>query len=718
MSGSSFAARPRSRCRAATIAIATLASLASMPADTARLVANGYDITAAIGVVRRGLASGDFNDDGRPDLVASLFAETSASSSVSVLEVHGASPEGTWSKSQTLLLDIASRFTTLPLTWERAGADALIVVTDEGEAVEYAGWPLAEIRRFPIANLARAARVGDVDADGSVELVVGHAAGVSAYRLGDGATLWSLPGDAVHDIALGQFDTDAALELVVASTTGQVYDGATRSVQWTYDAGFGRHLAVGRIGVLNAQGFVGAQDWDSLRVFHANPFGSFWGYQAFDIDEVATFDVDGNGRDEIFVGEGQSSHVHVLDSATRQLRMRLFNGGYGIASIVGGDFDRNGEREMVLGNIYVDPTSTGVFRVVDARTGAERYEHRRLGAGVAAVAYGDLDGDGTVERVISRDDTPSMLQVYAGDGDELLWSLSGVGHVLDDPHYAAGRRIFITQLDADPGAEIVVLGGFSYAGRVTIVDAATRTVQRQIGHHTAEPMNWREIRDGALMHYDGDSIPDLVVLSVGAGSPSPGVRLHVFSLVTGALLWESVPMGSSLGEASSLMLMQSDADPALEIVATLPTELRAFDAQTGLLDWTRTLAGPILAAAHDPLRGEIYVSHRGEVQVFDAFTRDLLRNLPQSADVTALRPIGVEVPRLLTLEGEILHLRDALDGSVLGTSRALGPAASIPTQIALWDEASRWKVAVGSKLGVFRLSIQSPQSTFSDGFEP
>ncbi len=220
-------------------------------------------------VMRGGLATADFTGDGIDELfVASnnpLPLLIAFKQDVSALKVTSISPLASSSGGATQLH-----------IWQGANGPQLISVSGngwqgQGSTVRiFAGWPLSMVTTYDIpAGLAGSA-VGDLNGDGQAELVALVGQQTQAFRLSDGVLLWTLPNSATN-IVLANLDADPALEIVLAGTIGLVFDGVTRTQEWSYPDGFGSYLAAGNVNS-GTPGFVGANDWGYFTIFRGAPW--------------------------------------------------------------------------------------------------------------------------------------------------------------------------------------------------------------------------------------------------------------------------------------------------------------------------------------------------------------------------------------------------------------------------------------------------------------
>ena len=602
--------------------------------------------------------------------------------------------------------------------WRGANGPQLVAVSVNGWQTQtstvriFAAWPLTMVSTYDIPAGHEGSAVGDLDGDGQAELVL-TGERTRAFNLSNGALLWTLPNSAT-DIALANLDADPALEVVLASTPGVVFDGVTRTLEWSYPDSFGSYLATGNINSGATPGFVGARNWSYFTVFRGAPWSPVWDYSVFDIDAVAVANLDGVGADEIIEGDGQWGSVNIIDSQTRTLRLAIPNPGHGMAAVGAIRTATSQGKDVVFA-----PSGSGSFsklalRVARSENGQTLFELNSDG-GVGATSIGDLDADGQVELVTAdSNSSPGRIRIVDRNSGAEEWLSPPIAGNANEPFYIAPRFLFQTQLDADPALELVVAGTSTYDGRIIVLDGQTRQVQLQIGDYSnSRPLDSREIVGAALVDYDADGFKDIALATQPTTTGASGVRVHVFSLRTGLPLWESIHMGQGFSTARGLFVQPGNGQQLL--VAALPDGLRAFGVQSQLLEWTHTAQiQKVVYQPSAPGGAEIVLEDDdGTMTHLDAVTRSVRRSYQLPGLSRAIVPVP-GAPYLLVATAEALTLR-TLQGDALSTTGDLLVSQSL-SPVAIAADGSRFDVLTGMSFG-FALHKLNLDSVFADSFE-
>jgi hypothetical protein len=326
-------------------------------------------------------------------------------------------------------------------------------------------------------------------------------------------------GDFGAKIATGDLDGDGLEEIVTGPGPGAGYpsqirtfrhDGTPLTQFIAYPtAGFGANVAVGDVDgdgrdeIVTAPGpdishaslvRVFRQDGTLISEFIAYPTAGFGAV-------VAAGDVDGDGRDEIVTAPGPNiSHTSLIrvfhqDGTLISQFIAYPTAGFG-ANVAAGDVDGDGRDEIVTAP-GPDISHTSLIRVFrqDGTMISEFTAYPTAGFG-AAVAAGDLDGDGRDEIVTApgpAQSHPAQIRIFHQDGTQIAefdaypgWLTGGASAAV----LGSGPTSFV-ELDAagsSPGIDTVTPNPTSRAvevrfhapgseaPRVEILDAVGRLV--------------------------------------------------------------------------------------------------------------------------------------------------------------------------------------------------------------------------------------------------
>lgn len=403
----------------------------------------------------------------------------------------------------------------------------------------------------------------------------------------------------------------------------------------------------------------------------------------------------------------------MLDSVTHQSRGTYPAGYDGVDAIttirLGGDAARQ---------IAFADSST--VTILDALTGAPVWRSESRTAPLAVVAVSDADGDGHTELLNAAGFIPSNRPA----GLEVRDLGSGITKWLSDPtadadvYATAPYRIRVID-PLTPGGEkqILIAGTALYDGRVLLVGGRTHTLELKLGDYGTGAFASRAVKDAVMVDMDGDGVDDILAASEPQLSWVTGAQLDAYTQA-GDLIWESVGMGGNDGRINGVFAIP----PSLgddDVVAVLPTGLRAYGRLNHLLDWTMEVPNDSAFLVEHGVNGpEIVFEKDNVLSVYDASTRTFLRDLTFVDPVDAALPLEGRIDHLLVSSGGHLLLMNGVDGLEMTRSDFLGDHLANRDQLAVETlSPSSWRIGVGSDVGVYRYRLDLSDRIFESGFE-
>jgi len=122
------------------------------------------------------------------------------------------------------------------------------------------------------------------------------------------------------------------------------------------------------------------------------------GTDTFNVGAIDIADADGDGTDELIVGDAQWGNVHAYDMLTQQPLWSINNPEHGTTNVTVSDVDGDGRAEVLWS---AGATSSGDDRlyVGDAVAQQIEWQKEQLDGPFVGPVVGDVDGDGTEEFV-------------------------------------------------------------------------------------------------------------------------------------------------------------------------------------------------------------------------------------------------------------------------------------------------------------------------------
>ena len=214
-----------------------------LAAQNSRDAATSWPVVVEVGTTTNAVAAialADFDRDGWQDLVA-VTADASGGNEVTLWQNPTAPFTDTWTVSHTIADSLSYGLTAVAaVDLDRNGTIDVVAAGDNGVIYLWSnpgsspfttGWgtpATVTVGSDPLGALA----VADLDGDGLLDLVTGHADAVVAWRNPDTpfVTSWTVSntlgtlGDDVTSIALGDLDHDARPDVVAADAFADLFD--------------------------------------------------------------------------------------------------------------------------------------------------------------------------------------------------------------------------------------------------------------------------------------------------------------------------------------------------------------------------------------------------------------------------------------------------------------------------------------------------------------
>lgn len=351
--------------------------------------------------------------------------------------------------------------------------------------------------------------MGNVDLDAGNEIVVVTSNATYVY---DGPTLaldWTATGYGGTAAAIADVDGNAQLEIVVNGPTGSVLDAAAQTSKWGYLGGFGSVMAVGNLDGDTRAEIAFTRGWSTSITILNGDTGASTTVTAPDfMDSLGVGDANGDGANEILVGNNQWGFVSGLRPGDGFVLWSVTNPEHGTTAVTAGDVDGDGVSEVLWGAGLSSSGDDALF-IADGVTGTIEYRSEDLD-GQFMSATGDLDGNGRFEIVVA---SRASRSGYSGGEIEIFDATTGTSRGRLNMGMQGEleiSRIAIGQLDADAQLEIVALGSNWYDPTLASWDSGSRTLEWSV---TTNSSSGAKFLQTALVveNVDGDSVDEIIV---------------------------------------------------------------------------------------------------------------------------------------------------------------------------------------------------------------
>jgi hypothetical protein len=393
--------------------------------------------------------------------------------------------------------------------------------------------------------------VGNADNDAAIEVVAVTISHVYVYDAATLALKWSAPYGGFR-VAIADLDGDGVPEIVILGGSVTVLNGVTHAFEWGDSGAHGAGpMAVGDADndgklELLVPGPNGMTMFDGDT--HAQTQLSFSG------QSVAIGDANNDGQNEIITGSQWTLAAHTAAGA---LLWNMDLSDDGVQGLAVADPDGDGKNEVIAG-IGAAYSGADRFVVINGSTKQAKYSSPDLD-GPFRVAVGDLGGDGRLEMVITSASTDS------GYSKGVTYVLDYQTHRLLAKLPAGGIRVAIGQVDGDAAKEIVLFDGNS----VQVFDGVTYAKE-----WSSPQTNYylQYYPNAVVRDINGDGIDEIIYLS--------GAKVVVLN---GASNFEEFETPQLDAAAYDFALADLDGDGVQDLVVT--TGLGVYVYRTS--DWSQ-----------------------------------------------------------------------------------------------------------------------------------
>ncbi len=440
------------------------------------------------------------------------------------------------------------------------GYRELYIATDGGRVVIYDSRNYKQIGdlALPMEFIANDLKIADVDSDGKQEIVLVNEKFSLVYDAVTYNLEWTAAGMGGTQVAIGNLDSDADLEIVVNGSTGHVLNAKTKAQEWGYSGGFGFNMDIGDVDGDKRAEIAFCNNWYDLIVLDGDTKVIKWQKNDLDdLDAMSVADVDGDGKYDIVIGNGQWGSVTGYRGTDGTKLWSIGNPEHGVSGIGVGDANNDGTNEILFGaglsSSGKDVLIAGSWKDQSVQWVSEDLD------GPFHVAAGDLDLDGRGEIVMASYGSDSdyqggILKVYDGNTHRIEWSTT------IDTNYLKINQVAVGQLDSDPALEILISSDQWGEPRLQVYDGINKNVEWTGSNLGGSPSGIK------VMNIDGDSVDEIVV-AIGDS------HVQVLNGASSVIEWDS---GSVDGLIQDIALGFLNGDSVLDLAILTSTKIYIY----------------------------------------------------------------------------------------------------------------------------------------------
>jgi hypothetical protein len=524
------------------------------------------------------------------------------------------------------------------------------------------------------------------------------------------------------DFEVGNVDSDAPYEIILANGKVLEFNGITTKVEWEYPGGdFGYLVELSDIDSDGMEEIIGASRWYYVTAFDADIQSPKWQIPtSHDVAALSVSDVDGDGREDVLYGDGQWGEIHCFDAVTLTQKWEIDNPDHGVTDIAVFDTDGDGDLEVLWG---AGASSTGAdhLHVYGVPTLSPEWQSEHIDGPFHAIDVGDVDSDGQKEIVFAS------FESFSGYGDGTIFIYDAATHALEwqSPDNIFGGHAWtgihdvkIGDVNDDGEQEILVATDKLYDGAIYVLNGITHEIERSYFYDDGAP-----IYSIAIADVDNDGQTEIIAGGGREHTGAPGVYVYVINGSTGAVEWHSIHLGDYWSEVYAVEVGDIDDDGVPEIVA-INDNIFVIDGISHQ-QWQSTLGGcygmDLGDIDGDGIKETIVGTSSGNIIAIDGktYAEELNVNLSSSAIVGLC---SYEINRdghdeIVFASSGSLNVYDVQGSQLLWQSGALGYSAGDYNSLVVsnFDSDDLTEIFIGTNYTVVEFESTGFVDTDADG---